>query len=211
MTGHDFQRSSFLYRLLSFPRLFALARSIIAPGATAGLTREVGFVLEQKIKGRHLLDIGCGPESWLTVNGHTPVGVDINEKYVAAHCQHDALGAVSSADHLPFSNKSFSGVWSVGVFHHLPDALVKQSVQEMIRVCEPDGYVAIIDAVYPNSFWRHLLGALIRRLDRGKFMRFQDEFMSLLPNKDQWSIDRRFISPVGLEVVVCVLNKSQSR
>jgi hypothetical protein len=59
-----------------------------------------------------------------------------------------------------------------------------------MRVCHPDGYVAILDAVLPRSVWERPVAAFIRRLDRGAFIRSEEAMRALLPGSSKWKSTR---------------------
>jgi ubiquinone/menaquinone biosynthesis C-methylase UbiE len=176
---------------------------LLAPGADRLLTRELARLVSQLPGARHLLDVGCGPRSWLAGVDLAPVGVDISHHYIAAFSRDCAPGAVASADWLPFGDRSFDGVWTIGVLHHLTDGQVRQTIGEMLRVCRPGGYVAVLDAVMPQLAWGRPLAALIRRMDRGRHVRQQRDFEQLLPDREHWTVERRPYALNGLEIVVC--------
>lgn len=108
-----------------------------------------------------------------------------------------------SAVALPFSDGSFDGVWSVGLLHHLPDDMARQAVREMVRVCCPSGYIVILDAVLPDPIWRRPLAYALRRADRGKFVRRENEFKTILPPDKCFATERFTYTYNGLEVLVC--------
>ena len=181
-----------------------MARSIIAPGAGDGLRRIVGEIVREMPAASHCLDLGCGPHSWLTDHGLGPVGLDISAAYVEAHSASGAPGVVASAAHLPFADCTFDAVWSIGLYHHLPDDLTRNSLLEAERVCRPGGYLAVVDAVLPERPLSQPLAYGIRMLDRGRFMRRRDHLTALLPGRRDWHLRRHTISVVGIEVLSCV-------
>ena len=94
------------------------------------------------------------------------------------------------------------------MFHHLPDGLMKQALDEMRRVCRGNGHVLVVDAVLPVRAWQRPLAYAIRRADRGRFVRSQAALESLLPERPQWSVERVPYSRTGLEIVICQIAKS---
>ena len=195
-----------LYELLDRPAIYRLSQLIFAPGAERLLRRRLERLLTQvPITGR-VLDVGCGPTSWLQKIGGHPVGLDISLPYSVAYHKGGGTAVTGSAVGLPFASSSFDGVWSIGGFHHLPDTMVHQAMTEMIRVCAPGGHVVMLDAVLPQS-WCRPLASLVRRLDRGKFMRSQAALEDLLLDRPSWSVNRFTYTVNGLEMLCCACRK----
>jgi hypothetical protein len=68
----------------------------------------------------------------------------------------------------------------VGLYHHLPDAAVLESLGQAQRVTVP-GCVLVIDAIYPpRGNWP---GYLLRRIDRGKHVRTLRRYEELLRSR----------------------------
>jgi SAM-dependent methyltransferase len=197
-----------LYSILDRPWVYALAQKLLAPGAEHALTHHIREMLSSLPIGDPLLDLGCGPQSWLSCLGLTPVGLDLNSSYMKAYQNLGGSGIVATAAKVPFRDESFVGVWSIGLLHHLPDDIARAALTEAIRVCRPCGYVVILDAVVPPSVWRRPLAAFIRRLDRGAFMRSEEAIWALLPGRDKWNSTRFTYAATGLEMLACVLRKS---
>jgi SAM-dependent methyltransferase len=200
-----------LYGVLDHPWLYRLAQSVFAPGAAAANTRNIERLLSQLPPAKLLLDVGCGPSSWLFSLGLRPVGVDLSWIYVREYTRQGAPAVAASAEALPFPSQSFDGIWSIGLLHHLPNSVAAAVIRELMRICKSGGYVVMLDAVLPRSTWRRPLATLIRRLDRGKFMRSQSELESLLSVRDSWSIQRCTYSATGMEMLICWLVKGGVR
>jgi ubiquinone/menaquinone biosynthesis C-methylase UbiE len=197
-----------LYSILDRPWVYEFAQKLLAPGAEHALTRRIREMLGSLPPGDPLLDLGCGPKSWLSDLGLSPVGLDLSASYMNSYRNRGGAGIVATAANVPFRNESFAGVWSIGLLHHLPDDIAHAALTEAIRVCRPGGYVAILDAVVPRSVRERPLAAFIRRLDRGKFMRSEEAVRALLPGRDRWESTRFTFATTGLEMLACVLCKS---
>jgi SAM-dependent methyltransferase len=196
-----------IYRVLDQPVVYKAAQVVFAPGADYLLTRRIAALLESLPEGEDLLDLGCGPASWLFRCGLKPTGVDINPIYVDSYRANGATAYVASAAEAPFEDQSFDGIWCVGLLHHLPDDLARAVVREAERLCRPGGYVAILDAVLPRSAWRRPLAAGIRAMDRGEFMRRELELRAVLTPDADWEVHRFTYAGTGLEMLSCVLRK----
>jgi ubiquinone/menaquinone biosynthesis C-methylase UbiE len=197
-----------LYSILDRPWVYGFAQKLLAPGAEYAVTRHIGEMLSALPPGDPLLDLGCGPKSWLTQLGLSPVGLDLNPSYMKSYRYLGGSGVVATAAKVPFRGGSFAGVWSIGLLHHLPEHTARAALFEAIRVCRPGGYVAVLDAVTPHSVRKRPLAAFIRRRDRGAFMRNEESVRSLLPNCGKWESTRFTYSATGLEMLACVLRKS---
>ncbi|MCI0486437.1 MAG: class I SAM-dependent methyltransferase [Blastocatellia bacterium] len=199
-----------LYSLLEWPWVYRLSQVVLAPGADKAITRELKDLLTQIPPAQSILDIGCGPSSWLWRLGLHPVGMDLLSAYTAAFSQSGEVAVTGSATDLPFPDNSFDGVWSIGLLHHLPDSAARQAVSEMMRVARPGGYVVIFDAVMPEPAWRRPLAWAIRKLDRGRYMRRQQALESILSNRDDWVFERVGYTPLGHEALSCRYMKTAS-
>jgi SAM-dependent methyltransferase len=194
-----------LYRILKIPWVYRISQWILAAGEHVTMDRYIRRVLGSSKAAGRLLDLGCGPDSWLLRQDLEPVGLDVSRRYVMDLSRKGATGVVGSADALPFAAESFDGVFSVGLFHHLPDDMVERVMSECERVCRSSsGYLALIDAVLPRHPWRRPLAYWIRRADRGRFMRTEEQLRGLLLADRQWSVARHTYTLTGLEVAVCV-------
>jgi SAM-dependent methyltransferase len=66
----------------------------------------------------------------------------------------------------------------LGVFHHLPDQLVRASIGELHRVLKPDATLLVMEDVPPPSIW-NLPGHLMHWLDRGDHIRSDADYRAL--------------------------------
>jgi SAM-dependent methyltransferase len=196
-----------LFKILDHPWVYQLSQPIITMGGTIIFARRLKEILDQLPPAGSLLDVGCGPRSHLFRFGLRPFGVDVSPDYVYKYIRMGASGVAASAEALPFSSESFNGIWSIALFHHLPDPQASMTIQEFLRVCHSPGYVVIMDWVSPRHRWRRPLAAGIQRLDRGKFIRSQQEMEALLPDRHNWSIQRFTYTAAGLEMLSCLYEK----
>jgi ubiquinone/menaquinone biosynthesis C-methylase UbiE len=202
-----FMLYKFINQLLDKPQLYNLSINILAPGFEKVFVDNIRALRAQFPESQTVLDIGCGPTSWLWRVGAHPVGLDLTYSYCKAFHEKTEPAVMGSAGRLPFPSASFEEVWSIGMFHHLPDTLAQQALDEMLRVCRPDGHVLIFDAVLPVRAWQRPLAYALRRADRGRFVRSQAAFERLLPQRSRWSVERITYSRTGLEIVICQFTK----
>ncbi|MBU0605763.1 MAG: class I SAM-dependent methyltransferase [Candidatus Omnitrophica bacterium] len=190
--------------LLKEPLLYRLSQALLTPEAQKTIIKKISDILKDVPSARRLLDVGCGPSSFLWSLGLHPVGLDISEAYLQEYKNRKETAVTALADNLPFANGSFDGVWSFGLFHHLPDEAAHRCIGEMLRVCCPGGYIVIFDGVLPEKAWLRPMAWAIRRLDRGQFMRRQTNFERLLPIRNDWTCERVTYSYNGLEGLFCI-------
>lgn len=191
-----------LYRLLERPWFYRLSQFLLAPGAEKAIVEKIKHLLTQLPPADRILDVGCGPSSWLWRVGLHPVGLDLSPTYTAAFINYGEPAVTGSAAALPFPDCSFDGIWSIGLLHHLPDGVARQAVSEMLRICRPGGYMVIYDGVLPDPGWRRPVAYALRRVDRGKFMRREHEFKTMLPPDKAFTMERFTYSFVGLEAML---------
>lgn len=173
--------------------LYRVAQPLLAPGGA----RRIASRIESR-PGR-ALDVGCGPASRLWRAGMKPCGVDISFSRARAF----GLAVVASATALPFADGCFDSVWSFGLLHHLPDDEARAAIREMRRVTRAGGLTAIFDGVLPRYGGKRPLAWLIRRLDRGSWMRHEEAIEALFDSPAAWRRERFTYAFSGLEGVIC--------
>ena len=192
-----------LHLLLSNPRVYRAAQKLLAPGADYYF-RKLVSVLANISDERSWLDVGCGPDSRVPIPAGGLIALDVSERYISAANREGCTGCVGGATQLPFPANHFGAVWTVGLLHHLSDTDVVSALTEMVRVCDKSGQIFVFDAVLPEPRWRRLPAYLIRRADRGRFMRTQSELERLLPKSSVWRVERHTYTHNGLEMLACV-------
>jgi SAM-dependent methyltransferase len=173
--------------------LYRLLQALLAPGASRSIAGRI-----QRRQGR-ALDVGCGPDSRLRLVGMKPFGVDIAPDRARAF----GPAVVASATALPFADGVFESVWSFGLLHHLPDDGARAAIREMRRVTRAGGATVIFDGVLPRRPWSRPFAWLLRRLDRGRWMRRQEALRTLFDRPASWRFERFTYARTGLEGVIC--------
>jgi SAM-dependent methyltransferase len=122
-----------------------------------------------KLKGAHLLEIGCGlgfdsleflkRGVKVTSTDLTPAAVELTRKHFALEgvCAEDVR--VENVLSLSFPDKTFDAVWANGVLHHTGDTA--QALKEIKRVLKNGGR-AIISHFYRRPSWMYTLSRLGR-------------------------------------------------
>ena len=159
-----------------------------------------------------VLDIGCGPKLASPWPNGTLVGIDISSDFSRSYdsqahfsgttCEVSSI--VASATHLPFTNGSFSQCRSVGLFHHLSDSQVILALREADRVLDDGGKMILVDNIWPSSTIKNPCAWLIRRLDRGVWIRSEAHIKELFVGVCGYITDWQIIkySFFGLEAVI---------
>lgn len=101
--------------------------------------------LEIDLKQRHILDIGCGRGfvgDVVRAEGGRYTGIDL------VKTRADALAAMGNAEHLPFADASFEGVFCIDAFEHIPRPV--QAAREIRRVLKPGGFFFLSAPNYEN-------------------------------------------------------------
>jgi SAM-dependent methyltransferase len=108
------------------------------------------------LKGKRVLDVGCGPGFWarlLIPLGADYTGIDVSPRSVElARRSLELYGLrgtvqIGNAEALPFDDASMDAVVSEGVIHHTPDT--QACIDEIYRVLRPGGRAAV--SVYYRS------------------------------------------------------------
>jgi ubiquinone/menaquinone biosynthesis C-methylase UbiE len=116
------------------------------------------------LKGKHLLEIGCGMgyDSLeflkrgvrVTATDLTPNAVEIAKRHFEVEgVQAEDVRTANALD-LPFEDNTFDAVWSNGVLHATGDTF--RAIQEARRVLKPGGR-AIISHFYRKPSWMYFL------------------------------------------------------
>lgn len=174
-------------KLMGFPRLYAAVQNSIAGSMHQEVKTSLSGALPDE-NGINILDLGCGVGDYSVLfKRATYTGMDLDENYIRSATTNYGRAGVTflagDATGIPFPDGSFDYCFSVGLYHHLPDDAVVTSLNEALRVAG-SGRVIIIDAIYPSH--GNGLGYILRRLDRGKFVRSFTAYEKLL--RDHYTV-----------------------
>lgn len=166
----------------------------------------VEFALNQ-YSNQDVLELGSGTGAFSPQGFRNLTVTDVNQDYLNA-IEVSCNKVLASAAKLPFENSSFNLVFAVGLYHHLSDEDYALSMQEIKRVLRPGGRFLNIDNVPPTQSRRFIAG-LVRKLDRGMFVRTQANQLKLM--ESQFSVIESRIgsySWCGLEYSLVLCEKS---
>jgi SAM-dependent methyltransferase len=136
---------------------------------------KTGFTPED-LKGKLVLDVGCGMGRFSDVAsrwGATVVGIDLTSAVDAAYGnlknRDNVYLAQADVFRLPFREKTFDYIFSIGVLHHTPDT--KAAFDRLPVLLKPGGRIAIW--VYstlmrawcrPSDLYRHVTTRMPKRM-----------------------------------------------
>lgn len=199
----------FLDRLSENPRLWNVLRRVV----------ENGFRGEQAVIERELapwgdvgqrmfLDFGCGTGEFARCfpSAHY-VGVDLAAHYVRfAAVAAPGSFAVMSGDRLALAPHRFDAALVLGVFHHMPNDLVRASVAELHRILKPNATLLVMEDIPPPGLW-NVAGHAMHWLDRGGYIRGDDDYRALLAPR--FAVRRHYAMRSGIcDYAVYVLERS---
>ena len=179
----------------------------MTPGMKSIYPKRLRELLPDVSQDNDVLDIACGPNSLLWMIDLDPMGIDLSQNYVTRFHEKRKKAVLGSAVHLPVAGEQFDYVCTFGLFHHLPDEDVRKAVAEMIRVCRKGGQIIIVDAVYPVTPLFRPIAYFLRKIDRGRYMRDQDQLDALMPGDLTWKHIRRSYTYFGHELFALIAIK----
>jgi SAM-dependent methyltransferase len=175
---------------------YRASQAVLAPGAHRAIDRCVRDWAAALTGDGPVLDVGCGPRSWVAAHAATTMGLDVDRAALAAL---PVPAVTADAAYLPVADGVCAGAAAVGLLHHLPDAAATTAVRELQRVVAPGGSVLVFDGITPTG--RRPVAAAIRRRDRGRHLRSGDALRALLAATGDWSVTSMRYAATGLEGV----------
>jgi len=138
-------------------------------------------------EGDKILDIGCGTADILAYLPTVEyVGLDMNEAYInyaKKRFGHKGIFLASKVDGKAineFSLYDYDIVLATGLLHHLNDDEALRLFELASSALKPGGRLITLDGCYVKG--QSWLARLIISRDRGKYVRNQDEYLSLASN-----------------------------
>ena len=171
-----------LNRLSESPQAWNVLRRVVENGfrgEKAVIARELDPWRD--VGRREFLDFGCGTGEFAPCfpPAHY-TGVDLAPHYVRyARTHYPGSFAVASGAAIGLAGARFDAALVCGVFHHMPDNLVRTSVAELHRLLRPSATLLVLEDTPPPDPW-NVPGHLMHWLDRGGFIRTDAEYRALL-------------------------------
>jgi len=168
-------------RLAAMPRLWNALRRLLE----ANLRGEKDAVRAelrswQPGSGLWVLDFGCGTGEMTSLFPRERyVGMDLSPIYVGYACRtYGPRFQVMDGAALGYADDVFDEALVAGVFHHLPDELVRPMARELARVLKPAGRLLVMEDT-PTRDWWNLPGRLMHAVDQGGYIRGEHEYFPL--------------------------------
>ena len=147
-------------------------------------------LLPNRARGMRILDLGCGTAEILdSISGEKAyVGIDYNKKYIesaSSKYKERITARFVCTDLNTYAKKceeKFDLVLMIGVLHHVCDKdadLAINSVQELLA---DEGQFVSLDCCLTRPM--NPIAWVLCKLDRGKYVRYKDEWVSLM--KKHW-------------------------
>lgn len=135
---------------------------------------------EFDFENKTVLDFGSGTGcNSLLFKPSNYLGVDTDASRVnfARKKYSDYRFALIKDYNLPIASDSLHLIIIVAVLHHIPTEDLTKYIHEFRRVLKPDGEIIVLEPYYCN---RHKLNnSFMRIFDNGKFIRNEEEYLSL--------------------------------
>jgi ubiquinone/menaquinone biosynthesis C-methylase UbiE len=159
-----------IYQLLEFRPVYNFVQRL----ARIGGTHQLHALFDEFVNSQPydaVLELGCGTGLWTLTSVKRYVRTDINQSYFPANPPSGVeFRTADAADLSGFPDESFDLVYSMGLYHHLPDAAVVSSLKESSRVVRRDGKIIVFDAILPTNRI-NFPAWVLRKLDRGGWVR----------------------------------------
>jgi len=121
----------------------------------------------QQLKGKHLLEIGCGMGFdgsefmkrgvKVTVTDLTPAAIEMAKKHHAIIGVEPEAAQTENVLNLSFPDNTFDAVWACGVLHVTGDT--EKAISEVRRVLKPGG-LAVVSHLYRRPSWMYFISKL---------------------------------------------------
>ena len=190
-------------KLAENPEIFIILRKLIESNFT-GEKNVLKNELSNINADSRILDLGCGTgEFSVFFQGFDYTGIDIESNYIDyAKKNYDGQFELMDASHMLFEDNTFDIIVVFGVFHHINNEICLQIFDEMNRVLKKNGRIIIMEDVDVESKL-DILGNILRKYDKGNYIRKKNEYLQLFKQKFKISNNYRIRSGlVTYEVII---------
>lgn len=198
-----------LNKISAHPGLWGFLRRVVEDGFDAEKDVIARELQPWRDAGqRRFLDFGCGTgEFSICFPPESYIGVDIARHYIHyAGRRRPGRYAVMSGAGLGFASGSFDGGLVLGVFHHLPDDLVRAAIADLHRVLRPGATLLVMEDIPSPRPW-NVLGHLMHWLDRGDYIREDEAYRTLMA--PYFALRRQYHIKSGIcDLAVYVLDRA---
>lgn len=110
--------------------------------------KEMSDLFIQGLKGKKILDIGCGPgrdSKYFSEAGLEVTGIDLAKSFVVLASENAPRAKILQMDmrHLDFSENTFDGVWASASLLHIPKSEAKSTLEGFARILKAGGLLFI--------------------------------------------------------------------
>ena len=113
-----------------------------------------------KLKGKHVLEIGCGGGSrsvQIAKRVKSLVAIEPDTKILKSAIKNNSLGnvhyEVGNAIKLKFNPKLFDVTIFTLSLHHVPAAKISNAIKEAVRVTKKNGHVVFLEPTHSGNFF----------------------------------------------------------
>lgn len=144
-----------------------------------------------------VVDLGCGTGALAKLfDCKKYLGFDIDKKAILRAREKFPEYTFQFGDATTIAIKDrFDIILVVGVLHHLRNEEVKKTALKINSLLDKNGRALIIEATQPVSSF-NIFGKVLRKLDKGSFVRSVDEYAKLL--KTELTLRKQYYQKGGL-------------
>lgn len=174
----DRMLTKLIHRLLSIPLIFDLQEFIC--NEYDSVRKE--FIEYLSKDGLKVLDIGCGTgisaKNIVDMERQSYTGIELMPEYAALAAKRNPKGRVlvMDATKMTFPARSFDVEFFLGVWHHMDDQVVQNSLKNAKRVLRPGGVVLVAEPLFTPGHW---YSTMMLKRDRGDYIRSRDSYLAL--------------------------------
>lgn len=168
-----------------------------------------GSVDKQKVclqasgKFKNILEVGCATGNIAVafkkkIGSFSYNGIDIDETAIQ-RAKNKKMGSNFKFDCIKFSdfavntNLKFDCILLAGFFHHINDELCVEMIKDAKKVQDKGGKIFIIDPLRPSENSPFLVKFYAKFLEKGIYLRNEEEFKKLLVQANQDPNSARFL------------------